>query len=289
MYAFTNQREETVTWCDSQWAQIGFDIARPCQVNGTGGECNGRGFKVEVISNDGSTNTPIPYSSNIPTTSPVSTASANATTSTTTTQVTTVDLAVYTDLFPPSDPTPTNPNLSDDATMGSSKMLPWLVGAIGGFAFVLICIVLCYYMIWRRSQRQNMMRLASEDGHTKPAVSGSYRMQPPKVKQQQQHQFTLASTSSEISSKGKVAAIPSSQYLSPVPHGESGRKNNIQSTTENENENNDNTPTGSRPQTGSRVPTSLSTYTLDPDPFRALKRVISGRRNNAKSPAPAVV
>ncbi|KAG8771231.1 hypothetical protein FRC20_003632 [Serendipita sp. 405] len=137
-----------------------------------------------------------------------------------------------------------------------------------------------------------MMRLASEDGHTKPAVSGSYRMQPPKVKQQQQQQqqqqqFTLASTSSEISSKGKVAAIPSSQYLSPVPNGESGRKNNIQSP--NENENNDNTPTGSRPQTGSRVPTSLSTYTLDPDPFRALKRVISSRRNNAKSPAPAVV
>ncbi|KAG8768967.1 hypothetical protein FRC15_004845, partial [Serendipita sp. 397] len=46
MYAFTNQREEMVTWCDSQWAQIGFDIARPCQANGTGGECNGRGFKV---------------------------------------------------------------------------------------------------------------------------------------------------------------------------------------------------------------------------------------------------
>ncbi|KAG8832574.1 hypothetical protein FRC20_007872 [Serendipita sp. 405] len=138
-----------------------------------------------------------------------------------------------------------------------------------------------------------MMRLASEDGHTKPAVSGSYRMQPPKVKQQQQqqqqHQFTLASTSSEISSKGKVGATPSSQYLSSIPNSEIGRKNNIQSPTENENENNDNTPTGSRPQTGSRVPTSLSTYTLDPDPFRALKRVISGRRNNAKSPAPAVV
>ncbi|KAG8809593.1 hypothetical protein FRC17_003371 [Serendipita sp. 399] len=227
-----------------------------------------------ILYNDGSTNTPIPYSSIIPVTSSASTTPSITTSAAAETQ--SVGQAAYTDLLPPSVPTPTNTGSSTTTSSAdSSRMVPWLVGAIGGFTAILIFIALCYSMIWRRSKRHNAMRLASDDGHVKASnTPGSYGMRHIQGKFSQHNQFMSGSTNSKVSSKGETTTSvpPPAQHISPLP------KDDANHTSNNSNGGEGNSPGGSRPPTGSRVATALSMYTLDLDPFRALKRVVSGRK-----------
>ncbi|PVG03282.1 hypothetical protein CPB86DRAFT_810908 [Serendipita vermifera] len=223
MYTFTNDRPNPVTWCDAQWAQIGSYIARPCQAspNGGGGVCQGSGFKVEVLANDGSTNSPTPFSR-----ASISPSTATSSHSSTHTEV---PLPLVTTAPPSNSPT------SSQYGNSNIPILPLIIALVAGVT-VVILVLLCSFMIWRRSNdadssKPNEMSLL-------PSSGGGTSNQG-----HQKQQFHTQESVSEHSHR-------------PILHNDR--------------------PNSRGNANGSRGPTRLSTYTLDFDPFRALRRAMAG-------------
>lgn len=224
MYAFTNDMQSNVTWCDAQWGQIGDYIARPCLTeSGAGGTCAGRGFLVEVLSNDGSTDgAPVPYTA--------------TPTGSTYTEVPTPPMVAV----PPPTSTSTD-GYSQYGTVGV-PVIPVIIGVLGGVGFLTV-ILACVYLTRRRAER-GRTKLASEDVHTMGP-------KPTKV---------------SFGMKGKVA------QLNFPPLGSSQQPTHSRSASQN---------------TASRAPTRASTYTIEFDPFRSLRRALSGRARKQPNPNPA--
>lgn len=147
VYAFTNEQQESVTWCDSPWAKIGVDLVGPCQgANGGGGVCTGQGFRAEVLSSDNPTNSSTPYMS--------ATSLATRTSSTRSQVPTEVPLPLIPSIFPSASGYGGEPNIN---------VIPVLVGIIAAITLFLLAIM-CYCVVWRRSRERGHI-LPSDDGH----------------------------------------------------------------------------------------------------------------------------
>lgn len=279
VYAFTNEQQESVTWCDSPWAKIGVDLVGPCQgANGGGGVCTGQGFRAEVLSSDNPTNSSTPYMS--------ATSLATRTSSTRSQVPTEVPLPLIPSIFPSASGYGGEPNIN---------VIPVLVGIIAAITLFLLAIM-CYCVVWRRSRERGHI-LPSDDGHRtrEETLTNSYPMfvkggtksTTRGITSHTASQTTIRGTTSTRSrsrsrSRSQPRAISkifTRSQEEPVPSlPEPARTGPVKETDG-----------GSRPQTSSRGPTRLSTYTLDLDPFRALRRVISKRSAKSRSATPAPV
>ncbi|CCA68177.1 hypothetical protein PIIN_02043 [Serendipita indica DSM 11827] len=261
VYAFTNEQQESVTWCDSPWAKIGVDLVGPCQgANGGGGVCTGQGFRAEVLSSDNPTNSSTPYMS--------ATSLATRTSSTRSQVPTEVPLPLIPSIFPSASGYGGEPNIN---------VIPVLVGIIAAITLFLLAIM-CYCVVWRRSRERGHI-LPSDDGHRtrEETLTNSYPILADN--HQRDHLYALAITI--------TITIPTASYFQDL-YAISGRTRPSLPEPARTGPVKE-TDGGSRPQTSSRGPTRLSTYTLDLDPFRALRRVISKRSAKSRSATPAPV